>query len=259
MDITHYIILIVGGILAGFTNILIGGGGLITLPVYIGTGLPASVANGTNRVNLSMQYIIALIKFSKAGKMPWKLVIRLGIPTSLGTVIGAMCATNISNMVLHILLLVIIVFSIFYIFTNSNLKKPRSNQNIVSNEDIKVNWLTWILFLLAGIYAGFISVAIGMIWFALCSWRLKIGYVRITSIRIFLGLIISAIALTIFIIAGKVNFVDGLVLGIGSSIGAYIASIAAMKLNKKLIRIIILSILTISGLYMLFFQILHWL
>ena len=75
MDFVHYLILVAGGIGGGFINILIGGGGLIILPVYMGAGLSASMANGTNRVNLLMQYIIATIKFSRNGKMPWVMKI----------------------------------------------------------------------------------------------------------------------------------------------------------------------------------------
>ena len=258
MDFVHYLILVAGGIGGGFINILIGGGGLIILPVYMGAGLSASMANGTNRVNLLMQYIIATIKFSRNGKMPWKLVTILGIPTAIGTIGGALLATNISNMVLHFVLLGIIIFSIIYISLNKNMKSAKSNCPPVDTP-VKVDWLTWGMFLVAGVYAGFISVAIGMIWFALCNWRLKLGYIRITAIRIFLGLVISAIALTIFAISGKINLVDGLVLGVGSSTGAYIASVLAMKLNKKVIRIIMLIILALAGCYMLFFQILHWL
>ena len=216
------------------------------------------MANGTNRVNLLMQYTIAIIKFSRNGKMPWKLVTILGVPTAIGTIIGAMLATNISDLLLHLLLLAIIIFSIIYIGLNKNMK---TNQPCCANVDasVKVDWLTWVLFLIAGVYAGFISVAIGMIWFALCSWRLKLGYIRITAVRVFLGLLISLIALTIFVLAGKINLIDGLVLGIGSSTGAYLASIVAVKVNKSIIRIIMLGILAMAGCYMLFFKILHWL
>ena len=256
MDIVHYLILIAGGLGGGFINILIGGGGLIILPVYMGAGLSASMANGTNRINLLMQYIIATIKFSRNGKMPWKLVLVLGVPTAIGTVGGAMLATNISNTILHFVLLGIIIFSIIYISLNKNMKSNKRNCTPVDTP-VKVNWLTWGMFLVAGVYAGFISVAIGMIWFALCNWRLKLGYVRITAIRIFLGLVISSIALTVFAISGKIDLVDGLVLGIGSSTGAYIASILAMRLNKRIIRIIMLIILALAGCYMLFFKILH--
>ncbi len=255
MDFLHYLILVAGGIGGGFINVMIGGGGLIILPVYMGAGLPAPVANGTNRVNLVMQYIIALIKYSRDGEMPWKLLSVIAIPTAIGTIGGAFLARNMSNLFMHILLLSIIVFSIIYISLNMDIKKKCPCDGSVPER--KVNWFTWILFLIAGIYAGFISVAIGMIWYAICSWRMKLCYVKITAIRIALGLVISVIALIVFTINKKVNFVDGLVLGVGSSIGAYFAAGLTLKLSKRFIRNLVLVILSLAGLYIILFQIIH--
>ena len=110
---------------------------------------------------------------------------------------------------------------------------------------------------MAGLYAGFISVAIGMIWFALCSWRLKLGFIKVTAVRIGLGLLVSTIALIVFAINRKVNLVDGLVLGIGSSIGAYTGAVLTLKLSKKIIRNIVLVILSLAGIYTILFQLLH--
>lgn len=256
MDIIHYVILIVGGLFGGFINVLIGGGGLIILPVYMGVGLPASIANGTNRVNLLIQNCIALYKFSKKGKMNWRMGVIIGIPTAIGTIIGALLATNINDELLHILLLVIIIFSFFYILFNMDIKKKCQ----VATETVpprKINWLTLLLFLAAGFYAGFISVGVGMLWYALFNWRVKIGFVKILAIKVLLAMIVAIIALTIFTIAGKVNFVDGLVLGIGSGTGAWISSMLSMKLSKRFIRNLMLVILTIAGLYMLLFKILN--
>ena len=45
-----YTAIIAAGFLAGFINTLAGSGSLVTLPLLIFIGLPANVANGTNRV-----------------------------------------------------------------------------------------------------------------------------------------------------------------------------------------------------------------
>ena len=43
------------GFAAGFINTLAGSGSLLTLPLLILLGLPANVANGTNRVGVVLQ------------------------------------------------------------------------------------------------------------------------------------------------------------------------------------------------------------
>ena len=86
---------------------------------------------------------------------------------------------------------------------------------------------------------------------------MKLCYVKITAIRIALGLVISVIALVVFTINKKVNFIDGLVLGVGSSIWAYFAAGLTLKLSKRFIRNLVLIILSLAGLYLILFQILH--
>ncbi|HJS28417.1 MAG TPA: TSUP family transporter, partial [Anaerolineales bacterium] len=59
--------MIVAGFLAGFINTVAGSGSLITLPLLIFLGLPASVANGTNRVGVLFQNVVAMGSFRKSG------------------------------------------------------------------------------------------------------------------------------------------------------------------------------------------------
>jgi hypothetical protein len=59
----------VTGIAAGFINTLAGSGSLITLPILILLGLPANVANGTNRVGVVMQNVVAVANFRRFGAL----------------------------------------------------------------------------------------------------------------------------------------------------------------------------------------------
>ena len=150
-----------------------------------------------------------------------------------------------------------IVFSFFYIRFKMN-SKPRDKTATPSPpEPKKVDFITLFLFFVTGIYAGFISVGIGMVWYALFNWRLKIGFVKILAIKMLLAFLVGIIAFTIFAIHGKINYVDGLVLSIGSGTGAWISSTLSMKLSKRFIRNLMLVILTLAFIYMLFFKILH--
>jgi len=63
-------LLFVGSLVAGILNVLAGGGSLLTLPLLIFMGLPAAVANGTNRIAIFSQNIFAIQGFRKRGVMP---------------------------------------------------------------------------------------------------------------------------------------------------------------------------------------------
>ncbi len=60
-----YLAVIAAGFVAGFINTLAGSGSLVTLPVLIFLGLPANVANGTNRVAILLQNVVGVSSFSQ--------------------------------------------------------------------------------------------------------------------------------------------------------------------------------------------------
>ena len=90
--------LVIGtGFLAGIINTMAAGGSLLTLPMLIFMGLPSAVANGTNRVAIALQSVVATRQFAKHGLIDRSLAIGLGIPAVLGSFVGANIAVMISD------------------------------------------------------------------------------------------------------------------------------------------------------------------
>jgi uncharacterized membrane protein YfcA len=54
-----YILLALVGFVASVLNVIAGGGSFFTLPVLIFLGLPAAVANGTNRIGVIAQNAVS--------------------------------------------------------------------------------------------------------------------------------------------------------------------------------------------------------
>ena len=67
MEIWQIPVIFTIGVIAGFINTLAGGGSLLTLPMLIFLGLPTAVANGTNRLAITVQSIFAVAGFRKKG------------------------------------------------------------------------------------------------------------------------------------------------------------------------------------------------
>ena len=211
-EILKYILLFIVGGLSGFINVIAGGGSLVTLPLLMGFGLPASVANGTNRISILFQDVAATIKFIRAKKLPVRPALLLSIPTIIGTVGGAMFASKINQLILNIVILTLLILMIFYIW----FKPPVIKCKHPIPKDYKVDVITFIIFIIVGCYAGFIQVGSTLIWYALLTWKLKMGLISANAIKIFLNFIMTPIALIIFIFHHQVSFVDGLIIGVGS-------------------------------------------
>ena len=59
-DLITLPILLATGFAAGVLNVIAGGGSFFTLPILIFLGLPATVANGTNRIGILMHSVPAV-------------------------------------------------------------------------------------------------------------------------------------------------------------------------------------------------------
>lgn len=63
--------------LAGLIDAIGGGGGLISLPIYLLAGLPPHRAIATNKLSSSMGTSAATIRFAKMGHINFKIAFKL--------------------------------------------------------------------------------------------------------------------------------------------------------------------------------------
>ena len=115
--IWEYPLLIIVGFIAGFMNTMAGGGSLLTLPLLIFLGLPAAVANGTNRVAIFMSTLSATAGFKSKGVSNFPFNIYLGFSGLIGALIGARIAIDIKgelfNKILAVIMILVVVLIIF--------------------------------------------------------------------------------------------------------------------------------------------------
>lgn len=99
MEIWQFLVVFAVGAVAGFMNVLAGGGSILTLPMLIFLGLPPSVANGTNRLAVVVQSVFAVAGFRRKGISDFKSSLVLSCPALIGGIIGAQLAVSVSEQV----------------------------------------------------------------------------------------------------------------------------------------------------------------
>jgi uncharacterized membrane protein YfcA len=97
MEWYFYPILIIAGIVAGFINTLAGSGSLITLPLLMFMGLPANIANATNRIGIILQSAVGAASFRQQKVFDYKEGIWFAVPATFGSLAGAIAAVNLSS------------------------------------------------------------------------------------------------------------------------------------------------------------------
>ena len=219
------------GFAAGFINTLAGSGSLLTLPLLILLGLPANVANGTNRVGVLLQNIVAVATFRRRGALPlagsWKLI----VPSVVGGVIGAELAVDLDEQLLRqtigVLLLVLLAVMLLnperWIASQVAPREPRLLVEVP-------------LFFAIGVYGGFIQVSVGL--FLLAGLVLGAGYnlIGANAMKNLIVLVFTAAALVVFVVNDQVEWTLGLLLGAGQAAGAWIAAHFAVKRGAEFVR-----------------------
>ena len=249
MSIVEIISLIVAGIAVGFINTLAGGGSIISLSILMYLmGLPAGIANGTNRIAITLQTFTAVRSFKKQEILDWRKGLKLGIPSVVGSIVGALIAVDIDEKIFEKSMAVIMILMLFFIFYKPSLwlKGKKSLQ------EKKVGPLQMFIFFLIGIYGGFIHVGIG--YLLLIAIVLGAGYdlVKANAIKVLIVFMYVPFSLAVYIWNDQVNYLYGFVLAIGNIAGAIIASRMAVDKGAGFVRwviaaVVLLTVLQIFG------------
>jgi len=243
MTIIEIIALIVSGILVGFINTLAGGGSIISLSVLMLLGLPANVANGTNRIGILVQNITAVASFKQQKVLEVRKGLLLAIPAVIGSLIGAWIAVDINEDIFEKAIAIIMLLMLGFTFFNPQ-------RFIYGNKELsekKINVWQVIIFFFIGLYGGFIQLGVG--YFLIAGIVLGVGYdlVRTNAVKVLIVLIYTPFTLVIFIYNDQINWAYGLILTIGSFIGAYIASRMAVKNGVHFVKWVIVGVILLTA------------
>lgn len=239
--------LVGAGFLAGFINILAGSGSLLTLPFLMFLGLPANIANGTNRIAILLQNIVAVSSFEKQKVLHFRKGLWLSLPAIIGAIIGAQIAVYINEYVMRLTIggLLMVMFCLI-IFKPSVWLKGKTGEIKAKPTIFQV-----IIFFAIGLYGGFIQAGVGLFLLAGLVLGAGLDLVKANALKVFIIMIYTFFALGVFILNKQVNYKYGLILSVGNMLGAFTASRFAVKWGTKFVRIFLLVIIFFAALEIL--------
>ena len=236
-------VLVGAGFLAGFVNTLAGSGSLITLPALIFAGLPANVANGTNRVAVVLQNIVGVSEFRRSGMLDARGAVLLAIPSVAGAIIGANIAVGLDEVMMRRVIGGVMVAMLAVLL----LRPRRWLQGKVKHIEEFPGWKALMVFFVIGIYGGFIQAGVGI--FLLAGLVLGMGYdlVRANAVKLTIVLLFTIVALVIFVSNGQVNWMAGLVLAVGNMLGAWAGTRVAVEKGAPWVHRLLIAVVAVSA------------
>jgi uncharacterized membrane protein YfcA len=228
------------GIAAGTLNVIAAAGSLITLPILLFIGLPAAVANGTNRIAILTQNVVAVAGFRSRGYADFRGGSKLAAVTVPGAVVGALLAVEVPDVWFRRILAGVIVLAALGMFARP---KPPDTQAVV-----KRGAAAYLTMFGIGVYGGFIQAGVGILLLIAFYHVLRVDLVRANMYKVFVVGVYTIPALIVFLATTGVAWGIGVVLAAGNGIGALIGTRIAVRGGEPVIRRVVGLVLLLMAL-----------
>jgi uncharacterized membrane protein YfcA len=248
VDWTQTIIALVAGVAAGFVGAVTGGGGLLSIPVLLFLGLPVDTAIGTNRFSAFGIIAAAVPEYYRAGKIHWRVALKLIPLAVLGGYIGAKALVHININLLSVIIGVLLLLMIPVVFLNQD----KGIKNVVTGDKkVLAGYASYFLIM---VYGGFFGGGAAMFAIYAMVYFLGMTFVEANATDFIAWTFLSATALAVFWSSGLVNFQLGIPLMAGMYAGGLLGAKTALEKGSAWVRIVFIAVLAVTGVKLLFFR-----
>jgi len=217
-------------VVAGLLDTLAGGGGLISIPALILSGVPPLSALGTNKLQGSMGTATATYMMLKNKRIKWDSVKYLMLTAFIGAVFGTIAVQFINTKVLTFVIPIVLLFIAIYFLITPKVTENQGKSKLSSRKykNIVIPFI--------GYYDGMFGPGTGS-FFALSGVSCR-GHDLITSTAVAKSLNFSTniASLIVFLIAGHIVWVIGILMMLGQALGAWLGSHCLFKINPAYLR-----------------------
>ena len=242
LTLLHFLIVcpLVG--LAGFVDSIAGGGGLISLPAYLISGLPAHTSIATNKLSSSMGTAVSTYKYARSGYIDWRLAIFCVVSALLGSAIGAKIALLIDEQIFRMLMLIVLPLTAAYVMRKKDIFSGDGKQELSFAKSAAFS--TVIAFTI-GMYDGFYGPGTGTFLILLLTRFAHMQLHKANGITKVINLSSNIGSLTVYLTSGQVLLPLGLAAAAFSVAGNYFGSRCFTKKGASIARPVILIVLLV--------------
>jgi uncharacterized protein len=230
------LLLVLAAFIAGFIDAIAGGGGLITVPALILSGMPPVIALGTNKLQSIFGSASATIAFAAKGHIQLREQIWPFVISAAGSMVGAWIATQVSSAWLRAFLpYLMIAIALYFLF------KPN-----VSDFD-RAARMTPMVFLATivpaiGFYDGIFGPGTGSFFMLGFVALAGYGLLKATAHTKLLNFASNLGAFAVFAASGVMDWKTGLLMGAAQFVGGRAGAHFAMKNGAKIIKPLLVTV-----------------
>lgn len=216
MSVAGLAALTIIGFIAGIINVMAAGGSFLTLPLLLFLGLPATIANGTNRVGVLAQNISAVVGFHRYQMLPLRWALGVSVPAVIGAAAGVWLALTIPDFAFRRILSLVMLTVALATLLHKSLRGPA--RPVPPSPS---HWTMVLGFLVTGFYGGFMQAGVGFLALGMTSLA-GLDLVRGNAVKVFTVMLLTLLSLAVFASTGHVNWPAGIALASGNVVGGIV-------------------------------------
>jgi uncharacterized protein len=227
LDVTFLLMLV--AFVAGAIDAIAGGGGLLTIPALLASGVPPVAALATNKLQSSFGTGGAVIAFARKGRIDFR---RFAIPAAAsctGSALGAFILSRIDPHLLSGLIPFLLIAMAAYF-----LLAPRMHEE--DRHARAGGALLVIVAFVIGCYDGFFGPGTGSFLTTALVALFGLGLTRAVAHAKLLNLASNVAALVVLLAGGHVLWPLGLSMAVASIAGGQIGAHAALRFGGRAVR-----------------------
>jgi uncharacterized membrane protein YfcA len=233
-------LLAAAGVAAGVLNVMAGGGSLLSIPIMLFLGVPGPVANGTNRISIIAQNIVAVRTFFRRGFSDFRLSLTLAAASIPGAVIGALVGVRLEGEWFD-RILAVVMLGVLILMQLPSRKSDTAGVTLTRKRLI----VGHVLMFGAGCWGGFIQVGVGFILMPILHRVMGLDLVRTNMHKVFIALSYNFVALAIFASVVTIHWQFGIALAAGNALGGYFGARFSVSGGEVWIRRVFTLVLLI--------------
>lgn len=230
-------LLLAAGFLAAWIDAIVGGGGVISLPAILLTGIPPTTALGTNKLAAIAGVVTASVTFWRGGRVRKRLVTRLFPVAVAAAAFGSYIVMHVPPVYLEpIIIAALLAVSGFVLW-----KKDFGRVARYPGEGRRIWLLATAMTAVFACYDGFIGPGTGA-FFMLAFVALGFDFVHASGNSRVLNMGSNLGSLLFFLTVGEVHLLYGAVMACGMVAGGYVGARTAMTRGAGFVRVIFMLV-----------------
>lgn len=241
MSIFHMLLLVCPLVfLASFVDSIAGGGGLISLPAYMLTGMPMHIVCGCNKVSAGISTLFSAARFYIGGKMKVKSALASAILALAGASVGASLNMRIDSTLLKKIFLVLLPVVAVIVICGQFVKFKSRRE---PPKGVRLGLVCALIGFVVGLYDGLIGPGTGTFLIFGFTTFAAFDYVTASGNAKMANLASNVASAIVYMAGGQVLYALALPAAFFGVLGGLLGSTLAIRKGARFVRAIMLLVL----------------